>query len=581
MKATIKQMLKSVRIILLIVFLVLSIIAIHPSPNADGVAIRSVTRNSSASLAGIESPSPTSTPMAKERVLYVNNEPVHTVKDYHDLVADLKPNRTVQIKTSTGFYQLKTLPIVNVTYLDEWENQTVEETVEVNKTFKYKNGTTFEKPVNETINRTIEIQKTLEDVTGTQDIGLSIYEAPTTNIVKGLDLQGGTRVLLQPEKKISDEDMSIVIDNLKERLNVFGLSEIVVREASDLEGNQYVLVEIAGANQEEVRDLISKQGKFEAKVGNTTVFRGGNDVTYVCRSADCSGIDPQRGCGQVSADQWSCAFRFTISLSPEAARTQADATGTLDVVPDPDSGQEYLSDKLYLYLDDALVDELNIGADLKGKAATDIMISGGGSGATRQDAIFSALANMKRLQTILITGSLPVKLDVEKTDAISPVLGQDFVKNAIIMALAAILAVSVVIFFRYRQIKIAIPMIITMLSEVILILGVAALIRWNIDMAAIAGIIVAVGTGVDDQIVIADETLKGESQKFGWKERIKRAFFIIMVAYFTGVASMVPLLFAGAGLLKGFALTTILGISIGVFITRPAYAAMLEILLKK
>jgi preprotein translocase subunit SecD len=43
----------------------------------------------------------------------------------------------------------------------------------------------------------------------------------------------------------------------------------------------------------------------------------------------------------------------------------------------------------------------------------------------------------------------------------------------------------------------------------------------------------------------------------------------------------VPLLFAGAGLLKGFALTTILGISIGVFITRPAYAAAVEILLKK
>ena len=54
-----------------------------------------------------------------------------------------------------------------------------------------------------------------------------------------------------------------------------------------------------------------------------------------------------------------------------------------------------------------------------------------------------------------------------------------------------------------------------------------------------------------------------------------------MVAYFTGVAAMVPLLFAGAGLLKGFALTTIIGISIGVFITRPAFAAAVEVLLKK
>ena len=372
----------------------------------------------------------------------------------------------------------------------------------------------------------------------------------------------------------------VVIENLKERLNVFGLSDVVVREASDLEGNQYVLIEIAGANQEEVRDLISKQGKFEAKVGNETVFRGGNDVTYVCRSADCSGIDPRRGCGQSGPNQWVCSFRFTISLSPEAAERQAQATKDLDVVVE-ENGNEYLSEKLYLYLDDALVDELNIGADLKGRASTDIMISGSGAGATQQDAVFDALKNMKRLQTILITGSLPVKMELQKTDAISPILGEDFVKNAFIMAIAAILAVSLVVFARYRQLKIAVPMLFTMISEVIIIFGVAALIQWNIDMAAIAGIIVAVGTGVDDQIVIADETMRGESKKLGWKERLKRAFFIIMVAYFTGVAAMVPLLFAGAGLLKGFALTTIIGISVGVFITRPAFASAVEILLKK
>lgn len=580
MKAAAKQMLKSARIIILAVFVVLSLIAIHPDPTTEGVAIRSVVRNSSASLAGMESPSPTSTPMSKERILSINNEPVLDVKTYTDMVSEFMPNRTVQIKTTEGFYQLVTKPLLNVTYLDEWEDRIVEETVPVDKTYRLKNGTLINRTVNETTNRTVSVQKTLVEVIGTEDIGLSVYDAPTTNIRKGLDLQGGTRVLLQPEKKVDSADMGLVIENLKERLNVFGLSDVVVREASDLEGNQYVLIEIAGANQEEVRELISKQGKFEAKVGNVTVFRGGNDVTYVCRSADCSGIDPQRGCGQSGPNQWACSFRFTISLSPEAAEGQAEATKELDIVVEG-NGDEYLSEKLYLYLDDVLVDELNIGADLKGRASTDIMISGSGAGATQQDAMFDALNNMKRLQTILITGSLPVKMEVQKTDAVSPVLGQDFVKNAFVMAIAAVLAVSLVIFIRYRKIKITLPMLFTMASEVTIILGVAALIQWNIDMAAIAGIIVAVGTGIDDQIIIADETLRGESQKFGWKERLKRAFFIIMVAYFTGVAAMVPLLFAGAGLLKGFALTTIIGISVGVFITRPAFAAVIEIILKK
>jgi len=579
MKEKIKLFLKSVRIIILLLFIIFSIVAIHPNPSAEGAAIRSVGRNSSASLAGIQSPTPTSTPMSKERVIAINNEPVTNADDYTKLVSDFEPNRTVQIKTTKGLYQLKTKPLINITYLDEWENKTVEQTVPINKTVTI-NGTKTIKTINETKNVTVTVQKTKEEIIGTEDIGLSVYDSPTNNIRKGLELQGGTRVLLKPEQKISQEDMDTVVSNLKERLNVFGLSDVIVRAASDLEGAQYVLIEIAGANQEEVRELIAKQGKFEAKVANTTVFKGGKDVTYVCRSADCSGIDPSRGCGQTSQNQWACSFRFTISLSPDAAQAQADATKDLDVIVG-ESKEEYLSEKIYLFLDDVLVDELNIGADLKGKAATDIMISGSGAGATQQDAVFDALKNMKRLQTILITGSLPVKMLVQKTDTISPVLGKDFVKNALVMAIVAILAVALVIFIRYRKLSISIPMIFTMLAEVIIILGVAALIQWNLDMASIAGIIVAVGTGVDSQIVIADETTRGESQKFGWAERIKRAFFVIMVSYFTSVASLIPLIFAGAGLLKGFALTSILGVSIGVFITRPAFAAMTEILSKK
>ncbi|NQU79375.1 hypothetical protein HQ545_06430 [Candidatus Woesearchaeota archaeon] len=580
MNSKTKQILKSVRIIILAIFVVLSFVAIRPDPWSDGVAIRSVSKNSSANAAGIESPSPSATPMSRERVTLFNNQPVSDVKTYNEILSELGPNRTVQLKTTKGFYQLVTQPLIETIYLDEYENRTFEEIVSVNKTFKHKNGSIVIKQVNETVNRTETVQKTIKNVIGTEDIGLNVYEAPTTNVRKGLDLQGGTRVLLQPEKKISGEDMEVVISNLKERLNVFGLSDVVVRSASDLEGSQYILVEIAGANQEEVRDLISKQGKFEANVGNITVFRGGNDVTYVCRTADCSGIDPQRGCSQIDQGQWLCSFRFSISLSPDAAQTQADASRDLEVVID-DNGQEYLSEKLYLYLDDSLVDELNIGSELRGKAATEISISGSGVGTSQQEAVVDALKNMKRLQTILITGSLPVKLEVQKTDAISPILGEDFVKNAFFMAIAALLAVSFVVFIIYRKIKIVIPMICTMVSEVVIIFGFASLIQWNIDMAAIAGIIVAVGTGIDDQIIIVDETLRGEAQKYGWKERIKRAFFIIMVAYVTGVAAMVPLLFAGAGLLKGFALTTILGISIGVFVTRPAFAAVVEVLLKK
>ena len=148
-------------------------------------------------------------------------------------------------------------------------------------------------------------------------------------------------------------------------------------------------------------------------------------------------------------------------------------------------------------------------------------------------------------------------------------------------------AVVTIIVLRYKKIKIAIPIITIITSEILLILGISAFLKQNLDIAGIAGIIVAIGTGVDDQIVITDEIIghgKDEDDKnryLTWQQRIKKAFFIIMASFFATAASMIPLMFAGAGLLKGFAITTIIGITNGVFITRPAFAEMMEILLEE
>ena len=44
---------------------------------------------------------------------------------------------------------------------------------------------------------------------------------------------------------------------------------------------------------------------------------------------------------------------------------------------------------------------------------------------------------------------------------------------------------------------------------------------------------------------------------------------------------MIPLWNAGAGLIRGFAVTTIVGVTIGVFLTRPAFAVVIEKLYDK
>ena len=76
---------------------------------------------------------------------------------------------------------------------------------------------------------------------------------------------------------------------------------------------------------------------------------------------------------------------------------------------------------------------------------------------------------------------------------------------------------------------------------------------------------------------------KGVDYETAFGNRVKRAFFIIFAAAATSLATMLPIIFFGFGLgkLVGFAITTISGVIIGVFITRPAFGEIAKYLLSR
>ncbi len=399
---------------------------------------------------------------------------------------------------------------------------------------------------------------------------ITVSDIPKTNLKAGLDVAGGARALVQAQdKKLSTEEVNDLVAITNNRFNVYGISDIKVSPVSDLAGNNFMLIEIAGATPKDLKKLIEQQGKFEAKIGNETVFIGGErDVSSVCRNdATCAAIT---SCEDANGGSF-CSFQFSIYLSEVAAEKHAEITKKLDI---NESNPEYLSKPLDLYVDDKLTDTLMISKELQGRVTTQISISGSGTGTTQEEAYSSAEENMNKLQTILITGSLPYKLEIVKLDTISPVLGEQFIKIILLAGLGALLTVALVIFIRYRKFKESMALLLTSFSEIIIILGIASMIDWNLDLLSLAGILATVGTGIDQQIIILDESR--QKVVLSVKEKLKRAFTIILSAYFTALVSLLPLLWAGAGLLKGFAITTIIGITIGILITRPAFTDMIK-----
>ncbi|MAG39604.1 hypothetical protein CMI41_01380 [Candidatus Pacearchaeota archaeon] len=406
-----------------------------------------------------------------------------------------------------------------------------------------------------------------------------VEEIPSTRLQTGLDLRGGVRVLIgSPNESLSAEQIDDLISVSEERLNVYGLSDVNFFQVRQTSGDYLMGIEIAGTTPEDIETLVASQGEFEAKIGEEVVFVGGKeDITHIGKTGSDAMIQE---CGELEAGGVACRFVFVISLSGEAANRHAEITSELSV--NHTTQGSYLEKPIDFYVDGVLTESLNIGADLKGNPATRIQISGSGEGADGSEAISNAKDEMKKLQAILSTGSIPYELEIKKIDRVSPTLGESFVKQILLAGLFAIVAVSLIILVRYRKLKISAILIFVSLSEVLIILGIAGLIKWNLNLPSIAGIIAAIGTGIDSQIVILDESrIKGESIK----EQIKKALFIIGTAFATTFVALIPLTgllsfmnvtAAGAGLLKGFAVTTIIGLLVGVLITRPAFAEIVK-----
>lgn len=216
-------------------------------------------------------------------------------------------------------------------------------------------------------------------------------------------------------------------------------------------------------------------------------------------------------------------------------------------------------------LSQSLIAELAAGQDVKS-----LLLDTGLGDDAKEDA--------RRIEVILRSGALPIRVSIVGSYEVPASLGEKFAKNALFSGVLVLLGVSMVVFLRYRKRELVLPVLVTGFSEVVLILGASSLIGHNIDLPSIAGIIAAIGTGFDNQIVILDEILMQKERSMA--RRMKDAFFIVMGSWFTLMAAMIPLFIIGMAQLKGFAIVTIIGATSGVFITRPAYAKLLYYNLK-
>ncbi|MEF8775131.1 MAG: preprotein translocase subunit SecD [Haloarculaceae archaeon] len=187
----------------------------------------------------------------------------------------------------------------------------------------------------------------------------------------------------------------------------------------------------------------------------------------------------------------------------------------------------------------------------------------------------------RQIERDLRAGALPSQFVMQSFNQVEPGTAERFKLLSLVTGLLAWIALSGVIFLRYRQTRIAIPMLLTATAEVFILLGFAVAVGMRLNLAHIAGFIAVIGTGVDDLVIITDEILQRGEIGTGrvFQSRFRKAFWVIGAAAATTIVAMSPLIGFGLGELAGFAIITIVGVLIGVLITRPAFGDVLKNLL--
>ena len=185
----------------------------------------------------------------------------------------------------------------------------------------------------------------------------------------------------------------------------------------------------------------------------------------------------------------------------------------------------------------------------------------------------------KDLARVLKSGALPVRLEVQAVQIVSPTLGDDSLNAAIVSGLIGVLLVLLFMLLYYRLLALIVVFGITL----------SGLVQWNVisllsstnglalSLAGIAGIIVSIGVTVDSYVVffekLKDELKTGRTLKNSAERGFKSAWRTILAADIVSLIGAFTLWYLTVGSVRGFAfflgLSTLCDIVIAWFFTRP------------
>ena len=356
--------------------------------------------------------------------------------------------------------------------------------------------------------------------------GFCMYVRPLSNSVRqGLDLQGGTHVVLQavdtPEFKVDDDAVNRSVKIIERRVNELGLTEPVIQR----QGKDRIIVELPGVKDpEKAIGMLGRTALLEFKDMSGKTVMTGSDLK------DAKAQIAQNNQAVVSME-------FTTEGGKKFGNITARNVGK------------------------------QISIALDGEILTSPVVQEAITGGHAQITGSRNMEDAEHLAILLRSGSLPVKLEILENRTVGPTLGQDSKEKSVKAFTIGVIGVFAFMLLFYRLSGVVAD--IALLLYVMLLLLIMKYLNATLTLPGIAGIILSIGMAVDGNVLIfehfKEEVLRGKSLRNAMDSGFSRALVTILDSNITTLIACAVLFYLGTGPIRGFAVTLALGVILSMF----------------
>jgi preprotein translocase subunit SecD len=389
---------------------------------------------------------------------------------------------------------------------------------------------------------------------------------PDLEIASTTPREGGQIVLLKINDKRAVELKKLTVEHsletIRNRVDQFGIAEPEIVP----EGDNRIMVQLPGIKDpERAKNLIGKTALLEFKLVDEEnsldeALRGkvpeGSVIAY--------GLREDRSSGQKGQVPYLLKNKTLLTgASLETAKVQIS-----DRFGEPHVSIKFNSQGAADF--DRITNEnvrKRLAIVLDGVVHSAPVIQERISGGQAQITGNFTMEEARDLAIVLRAGALPAPVNILEERTVGPSLGSDSIRQGILATIIGSILVIVFMLFYYRLSGAVADL--ALIINIFLVLGILAGLRATLTLPGIAGLLLTVGVAVDANILIferiREELRTGKTIRLALDTGYNRAFLTIIDTHITGIVASALLVIFGTGPIKGFAVTTIIGLLASLF----------------